>query len=275
MTAQYWIAQHIEDLFRNEPRNVGVLLHIDNKFSARFFGEDEVGQLDGRRLRVFSHPDAYRQWVEFWRREAPRCDPADLERLNGRHYRVIEGGELTDYAPDSIIDVTKYLYALLVSEGGLREALGAEEESPVRLLESDIVDAFRAQQILADVGPLFARHPIERGRRVEGVSAIHRPTFVQENGRLCLMETIDFTIKQKQRSRDHAGLSAYMFRDVRNKRPEAEAIAIVRITDADMVSEDVQYGFQLLQSEAAIVDWLNENTRSGFLEERKRIAGVA
>jgi hypothetical protein len=275
MSARYWIAQHVSDLFRNEPRNVGVFIKVGDCMTARFFGETEDGQIDSRRLKVFSHPGVYQQWVEYWRNQLSKNDPNILVKTSGAHYRVIEAGEITDVDNDSPEDVANYLYALLVSEGGFREAVRTGEESTERAvisLEADLINEFRARNLLGDDGNLLVPHPVRRGIPVSGKHIRHKPAFVQENGSLYVMETVDFTITQKKRSRDHAGWSAYMFRDIRDGKPNSEMIAVVRVTDKDQEVEEVANGMAALKNEANIVNWLDDQQKKQFLEERRIIA---
>ena len=101
----------------------------------------------------------------------------------------------------------------------------------------------------------------------------YRPAFVQQNGRLYVMETVDFTKLQKKASRDHAGWSACMYRDLRTAHgTDVEPISIVKVTDADQDIDDVRNGLALLKNESNIVNWLSEPERTEFLEERRRIA---
>lgn len=98
-TPRYWIAQHIEDLFRKEASNVGVILAVDGHIYTRFLGEDETGHLDGRKLRGLSHPKVFKQWIDFWRETCAEERRVDPKELSGHHYRVIEGGALTEQDP--------------------------------------------------------------------------------------------------------------------------------------------------------------------------------
>lgn len=275
MTARYWVAQHIPDLFRNEPRNIGVVVQLGDALAARFFGETDESQLDGRKLRAFTHPEVYRQWVEYWRNEVAKGTPDLLAEASGSHYRLVSGGHVVDTEPDSVHDVLDYLYAVLVSEGGLREALATQaelQEQSVSPLEQDILKEFLAQEILADGNELWIPHPVRCRVQVRGQKVAYTPPFVQENRLLYVMEIIDFTTRHKQWSRDHAGWAAYMFHDVRGQRPNTDAIAIVRATDVDRENEDVGNGLAVLQNEGRVIDWSQPSERSSFLDERKHIA---
>ena len=65
MKAKYWIAQHVSDLFRYEPSNIGVFVKIGDEIAARFWGESNDGIIDSRKLKSFSHPDVYKQWINY------------------------------------------------------------------------------------------------------------------------------------------------------------------------------------------------------------------
>ena len=253
MNAKYWIAQYVSDLFRNEPRNVGVIAQVGSDVEARFSGETLDFQIDGRRIRVLPHPDVYRQWIDYWRSRLSAGELDLLKEESGHHYRVVEGGFATDIGHDSTEDVVTYLYALLVSEGGFREAVKNEETEDTvarQSLQTDIESAFQEAHILADAPDLLAPHPIRRGIKLPGSSGVsHTPAFVQQNGRLFVMEGVDFAGRQAQRGRDHAGWSAYMFKDLRSKQKEVETIAIIRMTEGDLSNEVVENGYAMIRKE--------------------------
>jgi hypothetical protein len=118
VSAHYWIAQHIPDVFRNEPRNVGVFVQVRDEIAARFFGEYIPGEpIDGRRLRGMPAADVYRQWVGFWRSEMIDASIQSVVESSVGNYRVIEGGAVTDVGGDTAEDVADYLYSVLVSGG--------------------------------------------------------------------------------------------------------------------------------------------------------------
>jgi hypothetical protein len=272
MDAKYWIAQTVPDLFRDEPQNVGVFVSQGGRIAARFFGE--VGdQLDGRKLRSLPYPDVYKQWVQHWRKSF--FSGTDIEKMlkSSGNYRVKIGGEVSDIGADSAESLADYLYSLLISEGGLREALGGSEADATEVtLEKDLADEFLSRNIFGLSDPTV-RHPVRRGVVITGRNNVeHRPAFVQENGHLCIMESVDFTAIQKTRSKDHAGLSAYIFSDMRAARPTLEAISIVKVTDVELELPDVDYAMRLLRNESDVVNWLNPVQRAQFLAHRVEVA---
>src|SRR5437773_125033 len=117
--AKYFIAQHIADPFRNEPRNVGVFVAIGNERTARFIGADiATAKVDGKKTKFAAYPDVYKQWVAHWWTMIQRSDLALAELLKSSkdNYRVIEGGEVAHIGMDSVHEVATYLYASLVTD---------------------------------------------------------------------------------------------------------------------------------------------------------------
>lgn len=267
MEAKYWIAQHIEDVFRNEPRNIGVLVQVGDQMAAKFIGENEANKIDGRGLKGFPHPDVYRQWVEYWRRSIAQRQFDKLVR-NGSHYKVFEAGAVTEIDSDSPEEVAKFLYTSLVS-GGYKEAFEQEKNLLNQpSLDQELVSVFRDLNILGSE----AKHPVRNDAVIQGKKITHKPAFSQENGRLYLMETIDFTVSQKLRSRDHAGYSAYMFNDIRENKSNAEPISIVKVREEDKESEEVRNGLAILTGESTVLYWLDQQQRELFIEERRKVA---
>jgi hypothetical protein len=277
MNAHYWIAQHIDDVFRMEPRNIGVVARLGDVIGARFFGELENGQIDGRKLRhAFDYPDVYRQWIEFWREEVRAKNIERLPEEGGSNFRIIDGGTVDDVSPnDTIHDVLTFLYSWLISEGGIRSAIGIAEteQTASAQLSSEIVKVFSEHNLLAADDDVLVPHPIRASVPVTGVNAEYRPAFLQENGLLWVMETVDFTIRAKRQSRDHAGWSAYMFKDIRSKRGDRiSPISIVRYTESDQAEEEVRNGLAVLRSESQVINWLDDGVRLSFLAERDAVA---
>lgn len=126
MSGQYWVVQHVSDLFRNEPRNVGVIVRCEGTTLARFYGEDADHRIDGGRIEGLPYPDVYRQWVVFWRAHLDEIEY--LINATRHHYRIAPAGHLTSIRPHQGASyICDYLYSVLVSEGGIAEALGCRD----------------------------------------------------------------------------------------------------------------------------------------------------
>ena len=99
--AEFLRVQYLPDLFRDEPLNVGVVVRKEGELAAKFVGEMEPGELDGRKLRSFGNPSVYSQWVRYWRKVLATEGEDALQELvetSGAHFRVVPGGEVTDYS---------------------------------------------------------------------------------------------------------------------------------------------------------------------------------
>jgi hypothetical protein len=78
MSAQYWLARYVEDPFRNEPKNIGVIVHSGEVVAARFVGEGDDNKLDGRSIKKFAYPNVYTQWHDYWR---SKLTPSELPEI--------------------------------------------------------------------------------------------------------------------------------------------------------------------------------------------------
>ncbi len=273
MSAKYWIAQYIADVFRKEPRNIGVIVQLAEDTTSRFFGVSGEGKIDGRKTQGFKYPDVYRQWVQFWQSELKTSGPDRCMEANASHYRIISGGSVDDIDASSIDEVANYLFAVLVSPGGLIEALdgpGAVDRTETAFADV-VAEAFTDQSILEANQPLLVRHPIRRNVPVVGkIGVAHKPSFVQQNGSLAIIEVVDFSIPQKRFARDHAGWTAFMIGDLQGTHPDLEPFAVVKT--GETVGEEVRNGLVILENKATVVDWQNDSERNAFIESRREKA---
>jgi hypothetical protein len=275
--ARYLIAQHVADLFRNEPRNVGVVVQIGADRTSRFIGESLSGRIDGRSIKHMPYPDVYRQWVEYWNSAlAGAGDPiVEILETSGKHYRIVDGGEVADIGDDSVHEVAGFLFASLVDEAGFAKALGGEEADIVTVqLQEDVLARLAELSILSDNGALQGvKHPVMRNATIQGDTTTHNPTLLQQNSHPIVMEPIDLTVSRKIALRDHAGWAAFMFNDVRKACANAEAIAITRVTAEAERDKHVAYALEMLRGTAhQVVNWLSDEARSKFLNERVEVA---
>lgn len=274
MSAKYWVAKYVEDPLRNEPRNVGIIVSGLDGLAARFAGERDDGSVDGRRLQGFKYADVYKQWLQYWREQI------DVENLDGIvgattiNYYVVPGGEVADTGADRASAVCKFLYDLLVSDVPVLEAFELAKESDTeRDLSLDVDLAFRDLAILADLSSLAIRHPIKRKQHVRGKHATHEPSFSQQNGKLSLIEAIDFNSQKPKLLKERAGFMAYMFTDIRQELTASgmEAFSIIRPKVGDE-GEAVEYARTVLAGESKIVNWSNKDEQNQFLKGRQAIA---
>jgi hypothetical protein len=270
---RYWIAKNVEDQFRNEPRNVGVIVRHQDVVVARFVGEKESAAIDRRLLgQRFRYPDVYLQWISYWREEIDAGRMNSILKATTPNYYVVEGGEVSETGADSVEAVCSFLYTLLVSEAPVLQAFElAEEEDETRGLGSEISEAFRHLSILSDAAQLIARHPIKRDQAVRGKHVTHKPSFSQKNGHLYVYEAIDFTMKRPKVIRERAGWMAYMYTDIKQAEQDAETYSIYR-PNQEGPGEIVEYAKNMLGGESKLVNWADDNERKRFLNDRQRVA---
>jgi hypothetical protein len=275
MSVQYWVAKNVEDPFRNETRNVGVIARDAKGFAARFMGERDSGELDKRLLgQRFRHPDVYLQWLAYWRQEIRHGRLEAIVKATTSNYFVVEGGEITDTGSDTIETVCAFLYSLLISDGPVMQAFElAEEEDVTRGLGSEISHALMDLDILSDTAKLAVRHPVKRDASIKGKHVVHKPSFSQKNGQLFVYEAIDFTMKRPKLIRERAGWMAYMYADIKQEDQSAETYSIFR-PNQEETSEIVEYAKKMLGGESILVNWADSNERKRFLNERQRLATV-
>jgi hypothetical protein len=272
MSARYWVAKYVEDPFRNEPRNVGVIVSMPQGFAARFAGENEEGTVDRRKLQRFKYADIYAQWLEYWRSEIQEGRFDEIVRSHTPNYYVAVGGEVADTGSDAPAVVCNFLFSLLVSDEPKMQAFElAEQAATEQELPAEVSKAFAELALLADAPTLHVRHPIKKNAPIQGVHAIHKPSFSQTNGQNYIYETIDFGLKRPKLIRERSGWMAYMFNDIKRESPNTEAFSIIRPAPDDG-SEATEYAKAVLGGDSSLVDWRDDEQRKKFLNDRQAVA---
>ena len=296
LTVNYWLARYTRDLFRQEPRNVGVFAALGSEVQARFFAERRPGHVDGRSLKSrVADPAAFGAWVAFWRRtlaSPPRVDPtanvaiatpSDLmgyiTRASKGQYSVTPGGEVAGVdASDGLSGSLDYLYRALVADEDFWSITSGEDivtDGRARL-RSVVENAFREANVLGEANqPLLTHGKVVPAMPVKGhATEPHRPDFVQENGKLYVMAVVDFATTQIARARDHAGSAAYIFRDLTDARgSQVSAFSLIRQDGDD--DPDVRWGLEVLRRHSDVIDWDSDETRESFMAGRRIVASGA
>lgn len=279
VTADYFIVQIIEDLFRREPRNIGVLVRKEGRISARFVGQvTEDGGIDKRQVRFLSNADVYVQWVDHWKNMIGSGQTIDaiIKNTYG-NYSVVPAGIVSDTDSDSPDAIAGYLFSLLVSKDGLIEALGDQEELPESAsakLKNLLAEEFEKAEIISTASSrAFVPHPVEKDPIIYGRSTSHTAAYAQNNGEHVVMETVDFTTPRKAYAKDHAGWAAFMFSDIRAAHRKIKPVAIIRARTSDVDDPKVKYGMSMLAKTAtSVVNWAIEAERDQFIRDRIKAA---
>lgn len=198
---------------------MGVVLLHEAGVTARFFGEEMPGEIDGRKARaVVSDSKTYDQWVQYWR----WCTDTAATLGSKPH-------ELLNSVRSSLIGSSKNNF--VVVDGGTLMVAGAEDKDPSALLsylyneiveveadapQSEKIDLDRrTQQLITEVGlsrkPLYMHNPkIEvlnrRGKR-EKVS----PSYLYIGRNYNVIETINLHSSSEKSAQRAVDATQYMY----------------------------------------------------------------
>lgn len=208
MTATWFLVRHVHDLRRREPRNVGVIVRTgEGEWLARFLGETEAGEVDARRLADAPMSlDAYKSWVEYFRRKLSDERWGDVERLQRRrsrsNYFAEEGGRLIEDDRTSQAELIGRLYTELVAEPeSLASSIAEHRQTVARRLTT------AAAGILSEAG-LAVSKKVD----VPAVFGEHRTTvpflFRHVNGQPHLMDIVQRHARVEDMAADARELSA-------------------------------------------------------------------
>ncbi len=148
MSTRFLLAKFVPDLRRMEPRNIGVVVWSEEAVVCRFAGESEDGVRPPANLHV--SPNAYRQWVDYWRLwimrdkikgddgvEVKRSEARFLDVLKQKsreQFMLIDGGLLMkNVGSNDLPELLNELFEELVGTGKPPTKLDAHAESAQRL----------------------------------------------------------------------------------------------------------------------------------------------
>ncbi|MFC0546624.1 hypothetical protein [Kutzneria chonburiensis] len=103
MFADWYLVKYRTDVFRNEPKNIGVVVVGEDGGVARFIGEKDDGRFDRRSVQnVVASSDAFCAWIEYLRYHLDEgmFDKAlsSLKRRTLDNYELEYRGQLLDLA---------------------------------------------------------------------------------------------------------------------------------------------------------------------------------
>jgi hypothetical protein len=199
----YLIAKYVDDIRRNEPINVGVVVIDGGTIVARFEGEDELGRLDRRRIRKrVSGRDAYAAWVQHWRRLIASERPVD-ELLAGasQDFYIEPGGSvLLDLDGRSAAEAIDELYSRLVKP--------EDPPAPVSLQEKSLHALRLAGTKLDDANHFQTDMPVVLN--VGGREFAESFSYAVRNGVWHYMQDVSLDPQRPRRSRKEANHCAFL-----------------------------------------------------------------
>ena len=219
----YLIVKYVDDLNRNEPKNVGIVAYDGSDAVVRFDGEKEDGGIDLRRVRYrITGSHAYGQWVDYWRtalyepwkiekrlKGLPAGDPQVIRSLiasSGDQFFVEEGGEIIHDADHLSLDAMgDDLFRRLVHEPEppAPTSLKDKSESALARAGAPLADPERFQKQFAVTvsGPGGEQIPDEISYRVK-------------NGSWHYLQEVPFIPDRPRSNKREVFKSVYVFQNV-------------------------------------------------------------
>lgn len=215
---RYLIAKYVDNLARNEPINVGVVVYDGSEALARFDGENDEGRMDLRRVRHrVTGSASYKSWVTYWR--AALADPSILDRglrdvgqgdhraierllaLPSRDFYLEKGGAiLLDVAAPTLRETLDDLFRRLVRQ--------PDPPAP-QSLQDKSKQALAAAGVRLDDGARFMEGvPIKLN--VRGAPMQEEVSYVVVNGEARYLQEMPFDPNSERRTRKEAAHCAFL-----------------------------------------------------------------
>jgi hypothetical protein len=250
----YLIAKYVDDLARNEPSNVGVIVTDGVRVVARFDGEDDAGAINLNRIRHrITGSRSYRAWVQYWRAviddpssigAAKETTPAELIDLlvaePSRDFYLEQGGTILLDADERSLDETaRELYEQMVRE--------PDPPSPLSLQDKSRQALSVAGAPLDDVGRFKSQFTVPLD--IHGVTVDHEVSYAVMNGEWHYLQEMPFDPGKPRVSRKEASHCAVLFEHAGWNRDNS-----LILYDGTDLSESSAGLLEMLQSFAPVVD---------------------
>ncbi|HEX8393912.1 MAG TPA: hypothetical protein VF665_16335 [Longimicrobium sp.] len=292
---RYAVARYMPDLFRQEPRNIGVFVVSDSHIAFRLVGQKrDDGELDLRKVRsVQRDGSVYSEWFAHWTELVERLNRSHyfpsvfadraisaLVAASGNMFTIRDGGLYVPQADAlTVEDVADILFQKVVSAEMIGHGLTDDDDEPEAqpgTLYGSVLATFREYKLLTrkaePTTPLIrVRAPV-----LSTLGAPHRPKFSQLNSKLVVMQDVDFRRGSEESVRDHALSTAYMFADIQSANGAAQPVEVIAIVSfAEDRNFDAQNAGKVALSRvpgARMVDWTDSFDRERFVRERLAVA---
>lgn len=253
----YLVAKYVDDLSRNEPTNIGVVVYDGSRALARFDGEDENARIDLRRVRSrITGSHAYRAWVEYWRTVLEQPDKADrglkdvasgdsrvIEQLiasSGRDFYLDPGGKiLLDAEANTLQEVLDDLFARLVRH--------PDPPVPPTLREKSREALAQAGAPMNDESRFKEQHIVSLD--VQGAQFSDEISYAVRNGTWHYLQEVPFSPDKPRASRKEATHCAFLFEHL----PEIRQSGVFLYDRNDLTSPQYQL-LEMLMKLAPVVN---------------------
>ncbi|MFC9172793.1 hypothetical protein [Streptomyces sp. NPDC057107] len=121
MGGSWFLVKYVDDIFRNEPINIGVVVTAEDGIGSHFLGQRPDGSINGQKISKRIHGvETYKAWVKFIHKEAARGSLEDriagLAKRTGDRYLIERRGPVLDSEPRiSPTQLANELFTALVS----------------------------------------------------------------------------------------------------------------------------------------------------------------
>jgi hypothetical protein len=266
----YLIAKYVQDLSRNEPRNIGVIAYDGSRAVARFDGEDDAERVDLRRVRHrITGSRTYLAWVEYWRRAlrepgildrsikgAPPGDSTVIDRLlevpGGDFYLEPGGTILFDASRPELRETVDELFTRLVRED--------EQPTPPDLRKKSRDALAAAGAPLDDEARFKERVPLPVD--VEGVRVEEEVSYAVMNGSWNFLQEVSFDSSSPRRSRKEVSHCVFLF-----EHALRESGSLILYDQTDLVAESYPL-LELLRRFGPTVNVDNTDNAAEAINER-------
>jgi hypothetical protein len=273
---RYLLVRYTDDLTRNEPINVGVVVYDGTRALARFDGEDPTTHaIDLRRVRHrITGSQTYRAWVAYWRRalaepgvlspqlaDAQPGDPAVISfllGLGGDEFSMIPGGDIVFDADERSLETTlNELYERLVRapDPEAPPSLRDKSEQAMRRAGVPLDDANRFR-----VGPKLALRVGEETQEQE-------VSYGVLNGRWHYLQEASFNPQSVRMSGKEAHHVAFIF-----EHADVEPDSKVVLYDSTDLVDSTRGLLGLINPFAATIDVSNPAAAAGPLSRSLSLA---
>jgi hypothetical protein len=265
----YLVAKYVDDLSRNEPINIGVIVYDGSDSLARFDGESAAGAIDLRRVRNrVTGSRTYRAWVEYWRtalatpgaldaslRDAPQATMIDHLLANtARDFYLERGGTILHDADSRGLKATlDDLFARLVRvpDQPTPPSLSEKSKQALAAAGAPLDDAERFQEQVPV--PIIAH----------GLTIEEEVSYAVMNGKRHFLQEMPFDPAQKRRSRKEASHCVFLF----EHSPEIKENGVILYDGSDISVGQYQL-LELLRAYAPTVDVNHTEKAASRLSER-------
>lgn len=280
MNTRFIIAKFIPDVFRNEPKNIGVIVWSPQGVAARFFGERAPGDIDGRSVRHgCADTGAYKQWITYWREclnqeiiepvrggtPVARTSKEFLDVLCGEsvgQFFLEDGGEAATAAADSLQICVDDLYRRIVDDEPIEYV--APKDDSLQDVADSILSLTHIREAKGFI-PDFVPPTLEQCKF----------SFGFQNGKLSLFQKVSFPLQAPFLEKNYKS-TAWDFQEVLGAHvisDKTDGYSLIHVTPERADEKAVRNAIGALERVSTVYNLHTEGDRFALkLEELKASA---